>query len=193
MSSTSNQNSTSIPSNQTLPASSDQVPSHPALVATSFIPTSNQLPTTSPNPNSTTTPVTFVPNPVALKQLKDMGFQEEDVIAALKATNNNQELACGWLLGEREESNWVTDDEEEEEEPTEDGRLLQQILSNPIIQTHISNPRVVLAIHSLLENPGAAQNLIHDPEIGPVLREVSQILTNTRNQQQQSQQSQQQQ
>jgi len=45
----------------------------------------------------------FVPDQNIIAKLKDMGFQNEDEIKqALQVTNNNEEVACAWLLGERD-------------------------------------------------------------------------------------------
>lgn len=115
----------------------------------------------------------FVPNPEAMKQLKDMGFQESEITKALKITNNNQEAACAWLLGDR---NIIVEDTSGFS--LEDASLIQTVLSNPTIQLGLSNPRVLLALKALIDNPAAASQFVNDPEVGPVLLQVSQILSN---------------
>jgi ribosomal protein L12E/L44/L45/RPP1/RPP2/uncharacterized protein Smg (DUF494 family) len=115
----------------------------------------------------------FVPNQDAVKQLKDMGFQEKDIIKALQITNNNQEAACAWLLGDREVEIGETGFS------SEDSNLIQTVLSNPIIQMGLANPRVMAAFRNMMENPASATQYINDPEIGPILLQVSQILSNS--------------
>jgi len=62
----------------------------------------NQLVHPQP-PRSRKTGAPFVPDQNIIAKLKDMGFQNEDEIKqALQATNNNEEAACAWLLGERD-------------------------------------------------------------------------------------------
>ena len=41
----------------------------------------------------------FAPNAMLFQQLKDMGFAERDVIAALELSHNSFEVACEFLLG----------------------------------------------------------------------------------------------
>ena len=52
----------------------------------------------------------FTADPQIVQNLKDMGITEDDITQALKAVGNNQEAACAWLLGEREEEEEVCRD-----------------------------------------------------------------------------------
>eukprot|EP00794_Sanderia_malayensis_P015743 gene15743-17331_t len=45
----------------------------------------------------------FTPNARASRNLIEMGFEEKDVLQALKMTGNHQEAALEWLLGDREQ------------------------------------------------------------------------------------------
>lgn len=112
-------------------------------------------------------PSSFAPNPQIVQNLKDMGFPEEDITQALKAVGNNQDAACAWLLGEREE----------EEEVGVDGNLIHSVLTNPTIQASLANPRVLQALRTLMENPSAAAQFVNDPEIGPILLQVHNIIS----------------
>jgi len=112
-------------------------------------------------------PSSFTPNPQIVQNLKDMGFAEDDINQALKAVGNNQEAACAWLLGEREE----------EEEVSVDGNLIHSVLTNPTIQASLANPRVLQALRTLMENPAAAAQFVNDPEIGPILLQVHNIIS----------------
>lgn len=112
---------------------------------------------------------TFTPDVNAIQKLKDMGFPEEEIVQALRATNNNADAACAWLLGEREET--ITLDESS-------FGLLSSVLNNPTIQAGLANPRVLHALRSLLEDPANASQYLNDPEIGPVLLQVHNLIQN---------------
>jgi len=111
---------------------------------------------------------TFTPNAEAMRKLKDMGFSEEDVTQALRITNNNQEAACAWLLGDR--------DVESERLSFEDAAVIQTVLTNPTVQQGLGNPRVLQALKMLIENPSSAHELVNDPEVGPILMQVHNII-----------------
>eukprot|EP01098_Paradermamoeba_levis_P012038 TRINITY_DN51_c0_g1_i1.p1 TRINITY_DN51_c0_g1~~TRINITY_DN51_c0_g1_i1.p1 ORF type:complete len:205 (+),score=39.48 TRINITY_DN51_c0_g1_i1:429-1043(+) len=119
------------------------------------------------SPSTTGPPAPFTPDPVVLQQLEDMGFPKDESIEALKATNNNQEAACAWLLGERDEDHGQS----EESNP-----VVRSILNHPAIQAGLANPRVLRAFQMMVENPSTASQFISDPEIGPILLQVHAIL-----------------
>jgi len=110
---------------------------------------------------------TFSPDPIAVAKLKDMGFKEEDIAEALRMTNNNSEAACAYLLGEGGEAEFSLDDT----------NVIHDVLMNPTIQAGLANPRVLQALKALIENPSSAAQYISDPEIGPVLIQVHNIIS----------------
>jgi len=112
-------------------------------------------------------PSSFSPDPVAVSKLKDMGFKEEDIAEALRITNNNSEAACAYLLGEGGEAELSIDDT----------NVIHDVLMNPTIQAGLANPRVLQALKALIENPSSAAQYISDPEIGPVLIQVHNIIS----------------
>lgn len=77
----------------------------------------------------------------ALNSLIDMGFDQADVLEALRITDNNQESACEWLLGDKRHDNSV-DALEDGIEPS--SPLYQSIITNPVVQLGLSNPRCLL-------------------------------------------------
>lgn len=108
----------------------------------------------------------FKPNKKALWSLVDMGFEEKKVVVALKITGNDQANAvsinihyalrererdvlhnfklpyfrqCAWLLGERRRS---LQDLDEGLDP--EGPIYKAIMSNPLIQLSLTNPRMLL-------------------------------------------------
>lgn len=74
-----------------------------------------------------------------------MGFEESAVLEALRITNNNQESACEWLLGDRRHDSGG-DALEDGVEPS--SPLYQAIISNPVVQLGLSNPRCLLGEHT---------------------------------------------
>lgn len=113
----------------------------------------------------------FVPSPRAVNNLKEMGFQEEEIIMALKATGNNQEAACDWLLGDRQGGMEDINQGLEQSSP-----LYQAIMENPLVQLSLNNARVLGAFEDMLDNPSSSSFYINDPETGPVLLQVSRIV-----------------
>eukprot|EP01116_Phalansterium_solitarium_P022347 TRINITY_DN7340_c0_g1_i1.p1 TRINITY_DN7340_c0_g1~~TRINITY_DN7340_c0_g1_i1.p1 ORF type:complete len:392 (+),score=78.35 TRINITY_DN7340_c0_g1_i1:22-1176(+) len=113
----------------------------------------------------------FVPNADAVRVLSDMGFSSEDIVQALRVTNNNQEAAAAWLLGDRElqEEGMVGLSPEE-------ASIVGSVLANPVIAQSLANPRILSAMREILEDPSAAGHYINDPEIGPVLMSVSNLI-----------------
>jgi len=109
-----------------------------------------------------------VADQAALQNLREMGFSEADILSALSATGNNQEAAAAWLLGDRESSMGG------------DPETLAAILSNPIIQAALSNPRVLEMLRRIMENPSGAvvAEYMSDPEMAPIILLISSILNN---------------
>lgn len=113
----------------------------------------------------------FIPNRKGVENLKDMGFSEEDVIKALRATGNDQRAACECLLGERH-------DVAEDQDPGLDTEspLYAAIMDSPAVQLSLTNPRILAAFQEMQENPSANGHFITDPETGPVLLQISRIV-----------------
>ncbi|EFN87362.1 Ubiquitin-associated domain-containing protein 1 [Harpegnathos saltator] len=110
----------------------------------------------------------FKSNKRALRSLVEMGFKEKDIIGALKITGNDQANACEWLLGERRRSLQDLDEGLEV-----DGPIYKAIMSNPHIQLSLTNPRMLLAYLSMIESPASTNVWINDPEVSPVLSQIS--------------------
>lgn len=89
-----------------------------------------------------------------VRLIKDMGFDEPDVIEALKITKNNYSAACDWLIGNRatltlhqrrtkgsaaaDVSNNGLDG------LPADSPILRALLSSPNVQLSLSNPKIFL-------------------------------------------------
>ncbi|XP_074066779.1 ubiquitin-associated domain-containing protein 1 isoform X2 [Macrotis lagotis] len=112
----------------------------------------------------------FRPDPRAVIALMEMGFDEKEVVDALKVNNNQQNAACEWLLGDRKPSPEDLDKGIDPESP-----LFQAILDNPVVQLGLTNPKTLLAFEDMLENPLNSTQWMNDPETGPVMLQISRI------------------
>ena len=113
----------------------------------------------------------FKPNVRIMNNLKEMGFAEKDIIDALRITGNKEEEACEWLLG----NNRPRPDEDLDTGLSPDGAIYKAIMSNPVVQLGLNNPRSLLAFLHMLENPNNTQQWVNDPDTGPMLIQISRI------------------
>eukprot|EP01117_Protostelium_nocturnum_P010145 TRINITY_DN3619_c0_g2_i3.p1 TRINITY_DN3619_c0_g2~~TRINITY_DN3619_c0_g2_i3.p1 ORF type:complete len:407 (-),score=131.30 TRINITY_DN3619_c0_g2_i3:1027-2247(-) len=152
------------PSNSSSPISPAVLPSQTNSIPINSAPMSSTLESNIPEGNQQSPQIAQAqtPDQATIQQLRDMGFPEEEVTQALLATGNNQEAAAAWLLGDREP----------------DFNALQSILTNPVIQAGLGNPRVLEALRNIMENPNSAMQYLTDPEIGPILLQVSNVVHN---------------
>ncbi|NXH61428.1 UBAC1 protein, partial [Rhabdornis inornatus] len=112
----------------------------------------------------------FRPDPRAVIALMEMGFDEKEVVDALRVNNNQQNAACEWLLGDRKPSPEELDKGIDTNSP-----LFQAILENPVVQLGLTNPKTLLAFEDMLENPLNSTQWMNDPETGPVMLQISRI------------------
>ncbi|TDH13313.1 hypothetical protein EPR50_G00053900 [Perca flavescens] len=112
----------------------------------------------------------FRPDSRAVIALMEMGFDEKEVVDALKVNNNQQDAACEWLLGDKKPSPEDLDKGIDTNSP-----LFQAILENPVVQLGLTNPKTLLAFEDMLENPLNSTQWMNDPETGPVMLQISRI------------------
>ncbi|KZC11611.1 Ubiquitin-associated domain-containing protein 1 [Dufourea novaeangliae] len=112
----------------------------------------------------------FKPNPKAIQLLLEMGFDEKNIIDALKVTGNDQTNACEWLLGERRRS---LQDLGEGLNP--DNAVYKAIMNSPHIQLSLTNPKMLLVYLSMLESPTSINVWMSDPEISLALNQIFRI------------------
>ncbi|XP_029468141.1 ubiquitin-associated domain-containing protein 1 isoform X2 [Rhinatrema bivittatum] len=112
----------------------------------------------------------FRPDPRAVIALMEMGFDEKEIVDALRVNNNQQDAACEWLLGDRKPSPEDLDKGIDTSSP-----LFQAILDNPVVQLGLTNPKTLLAFEDMLENPLNSTQWMNDPETGPVMLQISRI------------------
>ena len=121
------------------------------------------------------------PDEADVQRLVEMGFPREEVLAALRATHNNHDAACAWLLGERGSGRMRAMQDIDvgvgaRVNPESMQMLLGDILSHPTIQEGMRSERVVQAFQSMIEDPSSAHDYMNDPEVGPILLRVHSIL-----------------
>lgn len=112
----------------------------------------------------------FKPNPKAVVLLQEMGFNAEDAQEALRITGNNQNAACEWLIGDRRPSLQDLDKGLDPNSP-----IYEAIMNNASVQLSLSNPRMLLAFLSILDNPNSANLWLNDPEAAPALNTIFKI------------------
>ncbi|XP_015260976.1 PREDICTED: ubiquitin-associated domain-containing protein 1 [Gekko japonicus] len=112
----------------------------------------------------------FRPDPRAVIALMEMGFDEKEVVDALRVNSNQQNAACEWLLGDRKPTPEDLDKGIDPSSP-----LFQAILENPVVQLGLTNPKTLLAFEDMLENPLNSTQWMNDPETGPVMLQISRI------------------
>ncbi|KAJ8797528.1 hypothetical protein J1605_017260 [Eschrichtius robustus] len=86
----------------------------------------------------------------AVVSLMEMGFDEKEVMDALRVSSNQQSAACEWLLGDRRPS-----PEELDKGIDPDSPLFQAILDNPVVQLGLTNPKILLGVCLLCACAGA--------------------------------------
>ena len=104
----------------------------------------------------------------ALRNLKEMGFKEEDIVHALQLTGNNQQEACDWLLGEKTESISTM-------RLSKNSKLYKDLFSDPVVQLGLTSPHNLQVLEDMLRNPELVSQYFNDPEVGPLLLHISQI------------------
>lgn len=84
------------------------------------------------------------PTPETINSLVEMGFEETEVLKALKKTCNNKAAACEWLCGNRTGSLI-----ELREGLSQDSPILKAILEMPQVQMNLSNPKILIGMCSM--------------------------------------------
>lgn len=113
----------------------------------------------------------FKPNSQAMLNLMEMGFEEAEVVEALRVSRNEQNAACEWLLGDRKTR--PQDVEPEGLDPS--SQMYKALVTNPNVQLGLNNPRCLLAMIQLLESPLTLHQWLSDPETGPFIVHITRI------------------
>jgi uncharacterized UBP type Zn finger protein len=83
----------------------------------------------------------FLPDPVSLQRLKELGFGEPQVVEALRHTQNDYEKAAAWLFGEQNE-------EGTDEEDMVDDVLELDVANHPVLASLLRNPAVAAILQT---------------------------------------------
>jgi len=129
---------------------------------------------------------TFRANAQVFRSLCEMGFNRYDVLASLRATQNNQEAACSWLLGERDANTAQDSLDAEDDAPAMnalplDHPMVKLVLQDARIQAALANPNIVHALSSIAANPNSVhQYQFASHEISRVLMDLWRICSTNR-------------
>uniref|UniRef100_A0A182MGH7 UBA domain-containing protein n=1 Tax=Anopheles culicifacies TaxID=139723 RepID=A0A182MGH7_9DIPT len=110
---------------------------------------------------------TVVPMPELVSSIAEMGFEEENVREALIATHNNQSAACEWLLGNRAKSVQGLNDGLPAESP-----ILRVLMGSPQVQISLGNPKMFIALISMLDNSSTMTMWLSDNDTSSVLGHI---------------------
>lgn len=138
------------------------------------------------------------PHSECVAQLVELGFSEAAATKALIISGHDIEQAMEWLLDHPEEATLPGAVSEKPlakahvaavlalgslEGQVEAGGILdeasplvQAIRDSPEIQKSFANPRVLEAFYAMTTDPNAAHQYLADPEIGPVLMKLHDVL-----------------
>ncbi|XP_053695294.1 ubiquitin-associated domain-containing protein 1 [Sabethes cyaneus] len=107
------------------------------------------------------------PAPEMVTSIVEMGFNEKCVREALIATRNNHAAACEWLLGNRSKS--LT---ELRDGLSSDSPILQVLLASPQVQISLGNPKMFIALLSMLDNSSTMTMWLSDNDTSAVLGHI---------------------
>lgn len=114
----------------------------------------------------------FRPNVKAIEALKEMGFQEDQIIEALRVTKNTKDPAAELLATGKK----LPDGQNESETGLDpQSHLFQSLTSTPTVRLGLSNPKCLLAFLNILESPSSANIWLNDLETAPVLSTIFKV------------------
>lgn len=117
----------------------------------------------------------FVPDPIRFQQLKDMGFGEEDTVAALELARNNFEVALQLLLQDDDVKAALA--AQKEESVDINAPLIKELLQNSRVHASLVDPRIQDALEAMVKDPHTAGSFMQDETVRPVLMLVSQLIS----------------
>ncbi|XP_053131621.1 uncharacterized protein LOC128336293 isoform X5 [Hemicordylus capensis] len=106
----------------------------------------------------------FRADPQAVIALMEMGYDEREVVDALRGNNHQQNTVCEWLLGDRKPTPEDVDQGIDPSSP-----LFQAILENPVVQLRLTNPKTLLGQFSKKKRSWCM--CPYDPQTGVLLLE----------------------
>jgi len=113
----------------------------------------------------------FRPNMKAVEALREMGFTDEKIIEALRATKNSKDAACEFILSGKS----VSEDQEDDKGLDQNTPLFKALASNPTVRLGLNNPKMLYAFLNILESPPSANIWLNDSDTAPVLSAIFKI------------------
>lgn len=107
----------------------------------------------------------------AVYKLKQMGFEESDVLDALRVCNNNESAACEWLLGDR-----IPGPESVDQGLSPQSQEFHEIFKEPAVHLGLMSPRNLRILEDIIQNQPLLTQYLGDPELGPLLLHVARIV-----------------
>lgn len=116
----------------------------------------------------------FKADPVAVRNLKEMGFPEPEVLAALELTRNNQQEACSHLLGDMRSEGYGAN--EMYVPLPKDHPLYRLVMERIEIQKALLSTKFLDAMRDLEDRKATIVDFSDDPEIGPIFFQISKAI-----------------
>ncbi|XP_058453855.1 ubiquitin-associated domain-containing protein 1 [Malaya genurostris] len=107
------------------------------------------------------------PTSETVTSIVEMGFSEKSVREALIMTRNNQAAACEWLLGNRSKSLTELRDGLYPDSP-----ILKVLLASAQVQISLGNPKMFIALLSMLDNSSTMTMWLSDSDTSAVLGHI---------------------
>jgi hypothetical protein len=116
----------------------------------------------------------FHPNVKIVHELREMGYEDGQIIIALRKAKNSKEVATELLASGRVET---SADDEDEKGLDKTSQLYQALSASPHIRLALMNSRIMLAFLSILDgsSPTVANAWLGDPDVAPVLGAIFKI------------------
>eukprot|EP00045_Choanoeca_perplexa_P015409 m.193208 g.193208 ORF g.193208 m.193208 type:complete len:455 (+) comp16978_c0_seq1:128-1492(+) len=116
----------------------------------------------------------FHPDPAAFRQLRDMGFEEEAVLAALQVARNQSSEATELLLSGQDVQ--ALRDAQVDPEVDTSNPIIKAVLADPVVNDSLQMPRMREALEMILQDFNKATALLNDGQVGPPLLVVVKLV-----------------
>eukprot|EP00730_Choanoeca_flexa_P008166 TRINITY_DN12453_c0_g4_i5.p1 TRINITY_DN12453_c0_g4~~TRINITY_DN12453_c0_g4_i5.p1 ORF type:complete len:454 (+),score=137.06 TRINITY_DN12453_c0_g4_i5:117-1478(+) len=114
--------------------------------------------------------IKFHPDPSAFRQLKEMGFDEESIMAALQIARNQASEATDLLLSGQDVKAMLAT--QVDPSVDENNPVMQAILKLPEVNESLHLPRMRQGLEMILQDFNKATALLNDGQLGPALLAV---------------------
>jgi len=109
----------------------------------------------------------FRPNQAYLDSFRAMGYQDPEIVDALRVGKNSRINASNWLLSEERV---ILEDIASGLDPS--SRLLNSLVTNPVVRLGFKNPKILQAFLGIVESSSSATLWLSDPDTAPVLSTI---------------------